>query len=292
MLGAHQLLRGGPDDGQPLLQPARGGRDIGILIAQPLGELHREGRGQDLIAQAAEREGIRGALALPEQGIGEPIRGEPIRAALDDLLGEAAQVLDEGQAKGDGHRPQLAHQERLHALEGQDEALEDGRIEAAIGMGHQHGGEADHTRRALERALAEPGQLAVEPGRQVGTNLVQDVFDDVKVVDQPFRGGGGGALLLDHGGERAITPEQDPAIVPDAAEQEWVGDLAGSHPVVRDGLGLQLEALDTEQVGADGTRGEQTHWRRRGRGDRCIRKKLPGGGFRPMPATLVRQGIV
>ena len=292
MLGAHQILRRGPDGGQPLLQPAGRGGGVGVLIAQPLGKLHGEGRGQDLVAEVSEREGIRRAVALSEQDVGEPVRGEPIRAALDDLLREPAQVLHQGQAEGDGHRPQLADQERLLALEGQDEALERDGVEAAVGMGHQRPGEPDHARRALERPLAEPGKLAVEPGRQVGADVVQDVFDDVKVVDQPFRGGCGRALFFDDGGERPVAPEQDPAIVPDAAEQRGIGDLAVHHPVTGDGLGLQLQALDAEQVGPDRSRHEEAHSDQPVRGEGSIRKKLHVRESRPMPATRTRQDIV
>ena len=93
-----------------------------------------------------------GGCPLPEEDVGEPVRGEPLRAAFHDLLGEPAQVLQQCQAEGDGHRPQLADQERLHALEGQDEALEHEGSKRLSGMGDQRPGEPDHARRALEAA--------------------------------------------------------------------------------------------------------------------------------------------
>ena len=44
MLVAHDLLRGLPLCAQALFQPAQCRRDPGILIAEPLHQLHHEGR--------------------------------------------------------------------------------------------------------------------------------------------------------------------------------------------------------------------------------------------------------
>ena len=46
MLGAHQLLRGRPGAREPRLEPGQRGRGRRILVAETLGELHGEGRGQ------------------------------------------------------------------------------------------------------------------------------------------------------------------------------------------------------------------------------------------------------
>ncbi len=127
--------------------------------------------------------------ALGHQADGEFVGIGTFSAADADLVGQPPQVLDEHDAQGDRHGPELADGQRLGALIGADEAAQDVRIEIAVGMRDERPGNAEHPRIAGERPVGEFRQLAVVTGRQVVANLADLFFDEVIVVQQPFGGG-------------------------------------------------------------------------------------------------------
>ena len=49
--------------------------------------------------------------------------------------------------------------------------------------------DAKHARIPGKWPIGELGKLSIIPGRQVGTNFTNLLFDKVIIVDQPFRGG-------------------------------------------------------------------------------------------------------
>ena len=114
-------------------------------------------------------------------------------ASLHDPLGQAPQILHEHDPQGDGDGPELADGQRLHALESADEALERLGLEVAVGVRDEGPGETQDARVAVQGALRELGELAVEATREVLSDLAQDLFDDVEVVDEPLRRGNDGA---------------------------------------------------------------------------------------------------
>ena len=60
-------------------------------------------------------------------------------------------------------------------------------VEAAVGVGDKGPGHAEHPRISGERPVGELGQLPVVARRQIVADLADLLFDDVIVVDQPFR---------------------------------------------------------------------------------------------------------
>jgi len=98
-------------------------------------------------------------------------------------------------------------------------------------------------------AVGELGKLAIEAGGQVVADLAELILDDVKIVDEPFRGRRDGALLADGAADRAIGLAQDTAVVVDALQQAMPARRAAPH-----GLGggqalrVLLEPLDAEEL--------------------------------------------
>ena len=255
VLDAHDVVGGRALRLQPLVEPEQGRRDRAVLLAQPLDELHREGRHQRAALEPGQAPGgrQRGAVvADSQQLVGQRVGLLARRPPAHDALGQAAEVLDEHDAKGDGHRPQLADGQRLHALVGLHEPPEHLRVEPAVGVGHEGPGQAVHARVAGQRPLGQLGQLAVEPGREVVADLAQLLVDDVKVVDQPFRRRRDRALLADGGGDDAVRLAEHATVVLDARQQapppaRPVRDGLGR----RQALGVLLESLDAEELGTD-----------------------------------------
>jgi hypothetical protein len=108
-------------------------------------------------------------------------------------------------------------------------------------------------------SVAGSKRLSVEPGRQVGANLVQDFLEDVEVVDEPFGRRRRHALLVDDGGERPVAAQQDPPVLPVAREQARLRLSGGRDAVRGDRLGQLFEALDAQKLRANGLRPEQIH---------------------------------
>ncbi len=105
------------------------------VLADALQDLDHE-RGVEDGGQRGHRP-LASAVDLGHVGVG----GSPCRAALQDLFGQAAQVLDEGQLEHAGPGPQLADGEGGHGLEGVHEAHELGPVQAAVAVAddlHRH----------------------------------------------------------------------------------------------------------------------------------------------------------
>ena len=110
----------------------------------------------------------------------------PCGAAVHDPLGEPPEVLDEHDPQGDGHRPEFADRQRLDLLVGPHVAAQHLGIEAAIGVGDEGPGHAEHARISRERPVSKLGQLAVIARRQIGADFADLPLDEMVVVDQPF----------------------------------------------------------------------------------------------------------
>ena len=80
--------------------------------------------------------------------------------------------------------------ERHHALIGRDEARDQFLVEAAVAVNHQFVGDLIDSRVAGEGAGRKFRKLQVVIPWQVFADLAELFFDDIVVVDQPFRVGG------------------------------------------------------------------------------------------------------
>ena len=262
---AHELVGRRSRRRELLVEPGERGHGLGILVTQTLDELDGERGRQCGGVKGSEREGpgrLSGeAEELVRQGVGLVAGG----ASLDDPLGEPPQVLHEHDPEGDGHGPQLADGQGLHALESADEALQRIAIEAAVGVCDERPGQAEHAWIPLQRPVGKLGELAVEPGREILPDLPDDLVHDVEVVDEPFRRRRDRAFLPDHPGERAIALEQDAPAVPHAWRQGAADPAFEQGPLARDPLCVLLESVGAEQLVPDGILGVENG---RGRGGR------------------------
>src|SRR5712672_966340 len=113
-------------------------------------------------------------------------------------------------------------------------------------------GDSEDARITFKRAVGELGQLAVILARKVVANFANLLLDNMKVIDQPFGGGGYRTLFTNRGRGAAIDFEQDSGVGADprryrASRAGAVGDALRN----RQRLAMQLETLDTEQLRAD-----------------------------------------
>jgi hypothetical protein len=147
---------------------------------------------------------------------------------------------------------------------------------------------AEHPRIAGERSGRQLRQLPVVTGRQIVTDLPDLLFDEVVVVEQPLGGRRNRTTLADRFGDGAIRFEQNRLVVLQAR-----GEAAPGRRRRRDGLGrrealgMLLEALDTEELLADGF--FVIPWRGLGRapeGPENCRSQL--GSCTPAPSPSVR----
>ncbi len=197
VLGANRLVGGRPLRSETPVEPEQRRRYPGVLIAQPLDELDREGRRQcDLVellqhSVRGHRRAVPDAEQPVRQGVGFPTR----RKAICDPLGRAPQVLDERDAQRDRNGPELADGQRLDALIGAHEAYQHLQVEAAVGMGDEGPGQSEDAGIALERSLGQFRELAIEARWQITPDIPDLRLDDRKIIEQPLGGRRDRAIL-------------------------------------------------------------------------------------------------
>ena len=247
VLVADQFLGGRAVARQPLLEPAHRRRGLGILVAQPLDQLHDEAFGQGFAFVGRQHRRIGCGLVHAEQPVGHGIGLLAIGAPAHDAFGGAPEVLDQNEAQGDRHRPQLADAEGLDGLIGAHEPRQRFWIEPAVGVGDERPGDTEDPRIAGQRTAAQLRQLTIISRRQVGADLTDLFFDEMVVVEEPFRGRRDRPALGGRLGDAAIGLEQDLLVLPQPVDETsprrafGVDGLAG-----RQALGMLLEPLDAE----------------------------------------------
>ena len=247
----HHGVRGGAGGGEALIQPDQRGHHARILVAQAMHQAHRERIDQRRALKIREhaRHRLARRLAAAEQAIRQPVRLLARGAVAHDQVGQPPQVFDQHNAQRDGKRPQLADGQRLHLLIGAHVAAQHFRIEPAVGMRDERPGDAEHAGIAGKRSVGELGQLAVIAGRKVGADLADLPFDEVIVVDQPFRRGGDRLLLLHRVGDAAMRLQQRRGVIAQTPRERVAaparcGDRLGGRQAAR----VLFQPLDTEQL--------------------------------------------
>jgi hypothetical protein len=136
-------------------------------------------------------------------------------------------------------------------------------------------GQAEYARIAPKGVLRELGELAVESAREILPDLADHRVDDVKVVDEPFRGRSGHPFVADHRRDLSVALEERARAVPYGGRQAATGLAVGKNTLARDALRMFLEALRAEQVCPDRILGPE---RERGRGPFGGRTRRSRGG--------------
>ena len=175
--------------GQMLVEPGENRRHLDVLIAQLADHLNRERvRKRHALEFGQHR---RRRLRLPrsraQQPVGKIVGVLPRDVAVGDPAGEAPKIFDQHDTQRDGDRPELADRQRLHFLIGTDIAAQYPSVEATVGMGDKSPRDPEHPRISGERAVQQFRELPVVAERQIGADFADLLFNQMIIVDQPFR---------------------------------------------------------------------------------------------------------
>jgi hypothetical protein len=152
----------------------------------------------------------------------------------------------------DGDRPPLPDGERLDALVGADKWLKRAELEPAVGMGNVGPSQPIDARVPSEVALRDLGQQTVVASREVVPNVPDLFVHGMEVVEEPLRGGCDLPVLLHRFGNVPVCGQKYPCVLVDPGEEiPSSGELLGSALGRGQALGMLLQTLDTEDLGAD-----------------------------------------
>ena len=255
MLVVHDRIGGRPLSRQAFVEPHQRGRDLGILVPEPLDELDGEGCRQGTLFVVLEGRGDRrgGGRVHAEEPVGQRVRFLALGAARHDALRPAPEILHEHDPQRDRDRPQLADRQRLNPLVRAHEPAQHLGVETAVGMRDEGPGDAEDPRIAGEGSGSELRELPVVGRGQIIADLADLLLDEVIVVEQPFGGRRDRAALADCVRDRAIGVEQGRFVLLQAGgERPPARRLRGDDLGHRETLRMLLEPLDAEELLADG----------------------------------------
>ena len=138
------------------------------------------------------------------------------------------------------------------ALVGAHEAPERLQLEAAVGVGHIGPGQAIHAWRSREVPDGDLRQQAVVGAREMVSDLADLFVHDVEVVEEPLFGQRDLALRADRRDDVVVSSQQHAPVLAHPGQE--IPSLAGprADSLGRgQALGVLLQALDAEQLGAD-----------------------------------------
>ena len=217
-------------------------------------EFDRECLGKGLRATSSEnyRRRFRGVPAHSKQSIRKAIRLVARGAAFCDLLRKPPQILNQDDLQRYRDRPKLAYREGLNVLIRVDIGNEDLGIEATVGMRDERPRQAEDARITSEGARDEFWELAVIARRQIGADLTDLPFHQMKIVDQPLSRRRDLAPIVVRLHDRSIGRQEDRGIVGKSGGQWQAARRMGSYGLRdRKTLRMRLEALDAEQFLTD-----------------------------------------
>ena len=250
---SHDLIGGGAFMRESFVQPTQHRRRVGISIAESLCQSHGEGGGPPGSVQIARDPGsaityVRGQAPI-RQRIGLLARVE----ARDNVLRQAAQILNQRDTKRDRDGPEFTDRQRLDTLICHHQAGEFLHVERAVGVGDQSPGDTEDARIAGEWAIGKLGEQAIETGRQIVFDLAYLCVHDMEVVEQPFRGRRDRLMRARRFDHRAIRGGQNARVVVEPWRELPTGTgLAGDTLRGRETFRVLLQPFDAEQFRADG----------------------------------------
>ena len=252
VLGADNFIGVRSRKGQALIEPNQNGPDLWVQIPQALDKLHGKRSFQGSFLKALKGRKDCGLPIRPEQAIGQRVGFLAGRPAAYNPFRHPAQIFDQHDAEGDGHRPELANRQRLHPLIGRHKAAQHFGVESAIRMRHKRPSNSVHARIAFQVTRCELGQLAVVACRQIILDLAKLFIDDVEVVDQPFRRRRDRMLVLNRPSDGAVGIS---STRPFSRTRGRSGrprlDFVRDDLRRRKALGVLLEPLQAEEFSAD-----------------------------------------
>jgi hypothetical protein len=236
------------------VEPDQGRHDRFVLVTQPLDQLDRECVRKGGVVQTTQDVlgALRGPTTQAQKVIRQLVGLGPRMTGADHLFRQASQVLHQSHAKMDGHGPELADAERLNALVGTDETAERLHLEPAVAMGHIGPREAIDPGAACEVPRCDLRQPAVVAPREVVSDPPELLVDDMKIVEEPLLGEGDLPLRRDRLDAAVVCVEKHAPVV--AHRRKKIppsGGLLRDAISRREALGMLLQALRAEELGAD-----------------------------------------
>ena len=251
---AHGRIRGQALFRQPLVEPGQRRGELRILIAKPMHEFDREGLGKGLRATSGEndRRRFRGAPAHAKQAIRKAICLMASGAAACDLLRKPPQIFDQDDLQRYRYGPKFPDREGLNLLIRVDVGNQNFGLKAAVGVRDKRPRHAEDAGITSERTGDEFWQLAVIARRQIGADLTDLRFHQMKIVNQPLPRRRDLAPLIDRLHDRPIGRQEDRGIVGKSGGQRPAAGRTGSYGLRdRKTLRVRLEAFAAEQFLAD-----------------------------------------
>ena len=165
----------------------------------------------------------------------------------------AAQVLNQGEAKHDRNRPQLAERERFDFLVGTHETADRVLVDAAVAVRNRIQRDVVHARQSRRCAALQTRQLPAVAFRKMPPCGADLLVDQIQIIEQPFAGGSNPVAALDRVGEERTTVTQY-RFVAGQAQQQAVRTLAEKDLVfASEHTSVLFHLIRAEQLG--------TQWR-------------------------------
>ncbi|MNH12551.1 hypothetical protein D3C79_720960 [compost metagenome] len=163
------------------------------VALQPPGQLGDEGGGHRRLRPGHVGDHQHHALGVALGGFAKPVGPDIGQVAVSpvghDPRRYTAQVFYQGQAQHDRDGPELAQGQGAGLLISLDETAEALSVDPPVTVGNGLQGNVVDTRQAGGGAVVQLRQLQAVVGRQVVLGNADMGFDQVKVVEQPLRGG-------------------------------------------------------------------------------------------------------
>jgi hypothetical protein len=231
---------------------------VGAVLAEVAEELHDVG-GRGFGGKLREDAPLLPLVPRGEELVGGHAGG----SRLEDVFGDPAEVLEEGDPEHAGPGPELADGERREGLVGDHEAGQPVEVEVAVAVADELEGHDVDAGRSFELARGQLGQLEVVGPRQVPEDLELLALDEVEVVKQPLRRRGDRAAEMDVLGDGPVgLAEHAAGLVETGAEPPRSGPgPAGEREAAGEGAGPDFERLSAQKGSAMGAlRGRKFRW--------------------------------
>ena len=254
----HELFDRLPRLGQALFDPRQWQRQRGTLPLQPARVLGHKGVGQRRSRTRHvghhQDQVARRVMRHVEHGIGPAAGGLALGVRNGHAGRDAAQIVDQGQPQHDRTGPQLTQAQRLHRLVGRDEAAQGSTANLSIAMGHGLQRKVIDARQpradAIGRFQCEFRQFTAVAARQMPARGADFFFDEIEVVEQPFRRRREAAVRVCRRGEAFAEIDQDPLVRCQSGQQSVRQRCLAQHVLRGKALTVQYHLLGTEELSA------------------------------------------
>ena len=207
----------------PVFEPAVGERKMGAFAPQMAGDLREEGAGhvRGRPCHVRHHQNQIGWIQLDHarHAIGPSGGNRLIPIAGRHPFPDPAQVFNQRQAQHDRHRPQLPEVQRRDTLIRRHEAVEAGRVRLAVGVRNHLQDKTEHTREPHERAPGDAGEILTVCGGQVDPGRVDLLFDQVEIIEQPFRPRRQGAIVPCRLSQQTVRGKQRLLVIVQSRDQ-------------------------------------------------------------------------